>query len=273
MVWSVLGALAGSALLAGGLLTGEVAGAVPQPAVPEAPPVRHSAGSGFAVAPGLVVTNAHLVLRCRQADLPLVEVGRRGAWRVVYEDPDLDLALLAPPAGGALPSLRLSAARHLAPGAAVMLLGYPGGETLASLVGTPGRIAGATLTVHRPETGRVASLQTRDASGREVTPTWADGVAWFGADNAARLRWVVQITAGTGPGGSGGPVMDGAGAVVGVVFAGQAGGPTYAVPLADLVGFLVRAGFVPDFAPPYEGTPNWPMVQDAAAGSMVRLAC
>jgi S1-C subfamily serine protease len=275
-----LGAIA-AALLASlaeaGLLPGQAGDAAAQStaahftaaqtAAANAAAAPHSAGSGFAVAPGLVVTNAHFTRGCHAAGLPIATPEGSGAWRVVSEEPDTDLALLAaPPAlAGPLvpPPLPLSAARRLSPGTGVLVLGR---------AAVAGRIAGETLTVHQPGSGLARSLHLADAAGHAVTPTWADGLAYFGAENAGRLRWVVEITAGTRPGDSGGPVVDGAGAVVGVVFAGLPEGPTSAVVLTDLMAFLARAGLLPAFAPPPDGGAD-PGAVAAAAHGVIRLAC
>lgn len=231
----------------------------------------HVTGSAFAVAPGLVVTNAHVTMRCRAAGLPLMVDGA-GGWQLRAEEPASELALLSGPADA--PALRLSAAPRLPRGAPVALLGYPqsGGERLRA--GT-GAVRRAALTVHRPEAGRSVSFVAARPDGAEVETGWADGVAYFGADQAERLRWILEIEAPADHGDSGGPLLDGDGDVVGVVFAGNAAsGTVSAVTLDDLRDFLLRAGVTPGFAPPAERiSPDWQRALDRAAPSVLRVGC
>ena len=224
-----------------------------------------SVGSGFVVARGAVVTTAHLARRCAGR----LHAADGSTWRMQASDDALDLGLLTPVDGGVTASpLPLSAARHLRPGEPVLLLGYPHGAGRPQV--SPGRIAGEALTL-RPADGRVAVLRLADAGGHPVPPRWRDGVAWAGGA-AGGLRWALLVDAGSVPGASGGPAVDGAGGVVGVVFAGYPDGPTLLVPLADLTGFLGRQGVVPDFvAPP--AAADWPAARAAAARAMLRLSC
>jgi len=266
-VFSGLG-LAAAALLAGLALPGRAAWA------PPVPPPPGASGSAFLVAPGLLVTNLHVVLRCRAEGLPLTMGGPGFPLRLLAEDASTDLALLGggPEGGGLLP---LSAARQLPPGLPVMMLGYPAG--VASGGGpraTPGAIRRAALTVHDPETGRATSFVATDRAGREVPADWEDGLRYFGAAQAERLRWRLEIGAETGGGSSGGPVLDAAGQVVGVVYAGGQGF-TSAVPLGDLREFLARAGVTPAFGPPAPaGRPlEWEELRDRAMAATWRIAC
>ncbi|MFC7557041.1 serine protease [Pseudoroseomonas wenyumeiae] len=204
-------------------------------------------GSAFAVAPGLLVTNAHVALRCRAHGLPLRVEGRSGPWQVAMLDADADLALLqGPDAGEAV--LPLSAAQRLPRGTPVLALGYPTSGTerrlAGQLHGTRGPILRATLTVHDPEGGRAVSFVMTDRQGHEIEPAWEDGLRYFGPAQAARLRWRLEIDAPSHGGSSGGPVLDAAGQVVGVVYAGGRG-LTAAIPLEDLRDLLMRAGVTP----------------------------
>ena len=131
----------------------------------------------------------------------------------------------------------------------------------------------SALTVHQPEAGTSISVITTSTSGQDVDPRWSDGLAYFGLKNADRLRWIVEIAAITGHGDSGGPVVDGAGNVVGVIFAGSPDqAQTSAVTLDDLRDFLLTAGVTPNFAAPPE-RPDWQRATDHAAPSIVRVGC
>ncbi|WP_165694288.1 S1 family peptidase, partial [Teichococcus deserti] len=233
-----------ASLLAAGVA---VAGAgfrapVPRPAVEEAPSTgAHRSGSAFLVAPGLLVTNAHVVLPCRAQGLAVHIAGHPGPWRILAEEPAADLALLRGPAAPEDIPLALSAAARLPRGAAVLALGYP---AAAGLQASQGPLRRATLTVHDPEGGRAVSFRVTDRQGQEVEVSWEDGLRYFGEDQAGRLRWRLEIDAPSAGGSSGGPLLDAAGNVVGVVYAG-ARGSSSAVPLADLRDFLAGAGVVP----------------------------
>jgi S1-C subfamily serine protease len=233
-------------------------------------------GSAFAVAPGMLVTNAHVALRCRAQGLPLRVEGRGGPWRVAMLDATADLALLQGPEGGEA-VLPLSVAQRLPRGTPVMALGYPTSGTERRLAGqlhsTGGAVLRATLTVHDPEGGRAVSFVMTDRQGQEVEPSWEDGLRYFGLDQASRLRWRLEIDAPAHGGSSGGPVLDAAGQVVGVVYAGGRG-LTAAIPLEDLRDLLMRAGVTPAMrASRQPRDPDWAAVRDAAARALYRLAC
>ncbi|MCQ4159929.1 serine protease [Roseomonas sp. GC11] len=234
----------------------------------------HRTGSAFQVAPGLLVTNAHVVLRCRAEGLPVEVSGQPGPWRVLADESSNDLALLAGPAWHGDAPLPLSAAPRLPRGTPVMVMGYPAtAGRPAALQASNGQLRRAALTVHDPEAGRAVSFVMTDRNGQEVEANWEDGLRYFGADKADRLRWRLEIDAMAAGGSSGGPVLDGAGNVVGVVYAGGTGF-TSAVPLADLREFLSRAGVVPMFrAPASHGPVDWETVRRRAADGVKRIAC
>jgi S1-C subfamily serine protease len=139
-------------------------------------------GSGWVAAPGLVVTNAHVVAGI---DDPSVEDsdGRHGTTTVLF-DPDLDLAILRTSglAGKPLPVLRNDAPR----GEQGAILGYPQGGPL------------------RAEPAAV--LRRVNAVGRDI----------YGERLTSRA--VYQIQASVKPGNSGGPFVLPGGEVIGVVF-------------------------------------------------------
>jgi S1-C subfamily serine protease len=176
----------------------------PPPRIARAPGVRTAAhsvvrvlgtacglaieGSGWAAAPDLVVTNAHVVAGEQDTT---VEVGGDSpalpAHPVVF-DPRDDVAVLSVPALG-LPALRL--AREPASGTPGAILGYPENGPFGA---TSGRI------------GHTQTVLTDDAYGRGpidrlLTP----------------LRGLVR------PGNSGGPIVDPGGSVLATIFAGTVG--------------------------------------------------
>ncbi|WP_160000669.1 serine protease [Roseomonas sp. 18066] len=266
-VLAALLAAAGVAMAAGGFRA-----APPRLTLVETLPAgAHRSGSAFLVAPGLLVTNAHVVLPCRAQGLAVRVAGQPGPWRILAEEPAADLALLRGPAAPDDLPLALSAAARLPRGAPVLALGFP---AAAGLQASQGPLRRATLTVHDPEGGRAVSFRVTDRQGQEVEVSWEDGLRYFGEDQAGRLRWRLEIDAPSAGGSSGGPLLDAAGNVVGVVYAG-ARGTSSAVPLADLRDFLASAGVVPRFRPPPAAgaAPDWAALRDRAAPAMRRVTC
>ena len=139
-------------------------------------------GSGFVVAPGLVVTNAHVVAGIAQ---PLVQVDSSiEAATVVLFDPSFDIAVLRAP-GLHAPVLTLDPGT-VDRGAQAAVLGYPDGG---------------------PFTVDAAGVMARfEAQGRDI----------YG--EALTVRNVYEINARVRPGNSGGPLVLPDGHVVGVVF-------------------------------------------------------
>ncbi len=149
-------------------------------------------GSGFVVAPGLVVTNAHVVVGIAK---PFVidSAGRYDATAVLF-DPELDIAVLRVPVGDRSLSL-VSGSLPIRPGATAVVLGYPEGGPFAY---DPAGVAAAF-----------------SATGLDI----------YG--KATTQRKVYEIDGRVRPGNSGGPLVasgDAAqgipdGTVIGVVFA------------------------------------------------------
>lgn len=136
-----------------------------------------SSGTAFAVAPGLLVTNQHVVAGCGSVEVVTAEGRRNGS--IVDADSHIDLALLRV-AGIKGATARLRKPRNIRLGESVMVFGFPLTGSLSS---------GGNFT-----SGLVSALSGyRDAAGK------------------------IQITAPVQPGNSGGPLMDASGLVIGVV--------------------------------------------------------
>jgi len=156
-------------------------------------------GSGFPVGPGLVLTNAHVVAGTQQTKVQ----GTTGTLldaRVVVFDPERDVAILYVPRL-ALAPISEAAARPGTQGAAI---GYPGGGDE--------KVSPAVVN------GEV------QAEGRDI----------YGQNLVVRHIWIVQ--ADVLPGNSGGPLVDIAGNVVGVIFAASTSqqGTAYALTDAEV---------------------------------------
>ncbi|MEY2476879.1 MAG: hypothetical protein QOG87_2194 [Actinomycetota bacterium] len=140
-------------------------------------------GSGFVVAPGFVVTNAHVVAG---VDRPVVSAGGRDLPTTpVLFDPDMDLAVLRVPLLRR-PSLVL-VAEPVGRGATGAALGYPGGGPFDA------EPAVVLARVH---------AVGRDIYGRHLV-----------------TRTIYQVRSLVRPGNSGGPLVQPDGSVAGVVFA------------------------------------------------------
>lgn len=163
-------------------------------------------GSGWIAAPGLVVTNAHVVAGIERPSVDRGGGPRLGA-SVVSFDRTNDIAVLRVRGLRGRP-LRLG---QPARGAAGAMLGFPGNGPYTA---TPVRV------------GRVVPIVGRDAYGRFPTS-----------------RVVTTIRGTIRGGNSGGPVVDASGRVLTTVFARRAaseGG--YGVPLPFVSAALARAG-------------------------------
>ena len=144
---------------------------------------QNQSGSGFVVAPGRIVTNAHVVAGVSS---PIVEPRSGGAYQghVVYFDPARDLAVIAVTGLSTAP---LSLGSTLAAGASAAFDGYP--------LGGPFQSGAATVQ-------SVPTVEMRDIYGNNPAPV----ELYF-------LSAMVQ------EGNSGGPLLNQAGQVSGVVFA------------------------------------------------------
>lgn len=139
-------------------------------------------GSAFVVGPGTVVTNAHVVAGERATDVVVQGADYRAT--TVYFDPTFDLAVLrtTAPLG---PPLAIDGA-PVGSGTQGAVLGYPEDGPLTV---TPAAVA-----------------QEITAAGRNI---YNEGTV---------TRQVYQVDADVEPGNSGGPLIDAAGEVIGVVF-------------------------------------------------------
>jgi S1-C subfamily serine protease len=165
-------------------------------------------GSGFVVAPDLVVTNAHVV-----AGIPSLEISdRRGRHRAtaILFDPTLDLAVLRTGRLSDPPLTILRSDVHRGTGGAV--LGYPGGEP-------------------RLSAGPGAVLREFAALGRDI----------YGRSPSRRNVYQLQAT--IRQGNSGGPFVRSDGVVLGVVFAASTSDPNvgYALTSAEVASRVDQA--------------------------------
>lgn len=147
---------------------------------------RGSVGSGFVIADGYVVTNAHVVAGADADGIRVADADGRSYDAIpVLFDPSLDVALLRASRLD-LPALRF-AGRDPARGAIAAALGYPGGGALAVL---PAAVA-----------------ERYPATGLDI----------YGADRVRRD--ILELRAAIDRGDSGGPLILEDGTVGGVVFA------------------------------------------------------
>lgn len=158
------------------------------------------AGTGFVIAEGRVVTNAHVIAGVTE---PVVESpdGQVVAGSVVYFDPVDDLAIIAAPGLSASP---LPLGETVPSGTTVAVQGYPYGGPFVS----------AAASVMAVRTTPIEDIYGSSSAPREVYTLAAD------------VR----------EGNSGGPLLSLNGSVVGVVFARNATNATvgYAMTMAEL---------------------------------------
>jgi S1-C subfamily serine protease len=165
-----------------------------------------SSGSGFPVAPDLIVTNAHVVSGTSRITVSRGNGPARAA-SVVLFDPERDVAVLRAPGLGLTP---LTAADG-SPGTSGAAIGYPGGG---------------------PEQISPAVVQTRwDARGRDI----------YNDRTVEREIWIVSAR--VRPGNSGGPLVDDHGRYIGVIFARSVTDPgqAYALTAAEVAPDIRQA--------------------------------
>ncbi len=142
-------------------------------------------GTGFAIAPAYIVTNAHVVAGERGTTAVIANSGASTGARVVFYDPAVDVALLYAP-GVSVPPLPLATSAP-ASGTVGVALGHPGG---GGLVAVPGAVR-----------------DTFTATGFDI----------YGQSSVTRV--VIELAADVQAGDSGGPFVTSDGRVAGVVFA------------------------------------------------------
>jgi S1-C subfamily serine protease len=172
-------------------------------------------GSGFVIAPGRVLTNAHVV---SGVDEPVVETRLDGSatGRVVYFDPVDDLAVIAV---DALATPPLAFAPNLADGAQGAVEGYP---------------FGGPFTVRGAEVLEVGTFDVQDIYDESSSP-----------------RAVYTLAADVQQGNSGGPLLTADGALAGVVFAKSADTANvgYAMTMDEVAPVLAQAPALADAVP------------------------
>jgi S1-C subfamily serine protease len=152
-----------------------------------------SLGSGVVVGDGRVLTNAHN-LRGEEVTITFAD-GRRETGRVAGADPDVDLAAIEADTGEASPVTWEPDAEAPAVGTAVFALANPGGRGLRV---TPGFVSSANRRFRGPRGRRIAGA--------------------------------IEHTAPLPRGSSGGPLVDGAGRLLGLNTIRQEGGLILAIP-------------------------------------------
>jgi S1-C subfamily serine protease len=163
-------------------------------------------GSGWAVEPGVVVTNAHVVAGADDTTVTLQDGTELDATPIYYQ-PRRDLALLQ--VGASLPALPISTRREVGEEAAV--LGFPENGPYAL---APARLGETRATV------------SEDSYG-----------------NGPVERTIVALSGDVRSGNSGGPLVDPRGAAVGTVFAATTGGTRggFAIPAEQVREALGQA--------------------------------
>lgn len=169
---------------------------------------RHLDGSGIVVADRHVLTNAHVVAGVDDPDVQVGGKGRAYRARVVFFDPDRDLAVLYAPD---LPAAPLELDRTGKRGDGAVVAGFPGGGS------------------YRLEPARIRD--TLNARGPDIY------------HRKQVTREVFSLYASIQPGNSGGPLLARDGRVYGVVFAKSLDDPDTGYALtADEAAPVIDAG-------------------------------
>lgn len=189
-------------------------------------------GTGFVIAEGRVVTNAHVVtIDGRPCDELAIafEAGQRLTANILVIDPRRDFALLT--VDGVIPPplpIHIGPARK---SASLFVIGFPGGAD-----------------------------QRRDESSSYVAPSISGGIVNRQHDDAEGVT-LIQTNAAMNPGNSGGPTLDACGRVIGVATKVRRGTMieqlNWAVHGEELIGFLADN----KVAVPVVDTPCTPMAQ------------
>jgi S1-C subfamily serine protease len=164
-------------------------------------------GSGWVAAPGLVVTNAHVVAGETDTQIQIDGVGPGQPARALVFDPRNDIAILRVPGLDLRP---LGTDANAPSGTAAAILGYP---LDGAFTARPGRL------------GQTETVNTQNAYGQGHV-----------------LRTITALRGKVQPGNSGGPMVNGRGQVLATVFAALTGTPReggFAIP-NNLVRTAVR---------------------------------
>lgn len=164
---------------------------------------RSSRGSGFIIHPrGYILTAHHVVERSGELEVRLADTQRVPA-RIIAADPQTDVALIKIDGDRDFPTLRLANSDILQVGQLAVGFGYPFGRESSMSVGI----------VSRP--GR----SYRDSASYDL----------------------IQTDAGANAGGSGGPLLNSKGDVVGMItMASERGNIGFAVPINVIKGIVPR---------------------------------
>jgi serine protease Do len=184
-------------------------------------------GSGFAVAPNVILTNAHVIEPSQQQDgirIGVVPSQGKGGWfaRVIAFAPKSDLALIKLIEKGSLPPVTMFTG-PVADGGAVVAVGYPGNVDVAQGLNV-GDIVSPTSPV---------KTQGNVSTGR-----------------SSKSFETILHTAPIGAGNSGGPLLDPCGRVIGVNTFGtvsQDGDSEFyfAVSVGEVLRFVRASGITP----------------------------
>ncbi|MEA2623313.1 MAG: serine protease Do [Chloroflexota bacterium] len=170
-------------------------------------------GSGIVLsADGTILTNAHVVAGATSISVKLPN-GNDVAATVVTSDTAADLAVIHADASGLTPA-RLGDSDALKVGQAVIAIGTPLGEYADTV--TAGIISATNRTITVSTNSRGGSIQ---------------------------LTGMLQTDAAVNPGNSGGPLLNAAGQVVGIVAAGDESGQGigFAIPINDAAALISHA--------------------------------
>jgi hypothetical protein len=184
-------------------------------------------GSGFAVAPDVILTNAHVVEGSREDDtirIGVVPPQGKGGWfgRIIAFAPKSDLALVKLTEQGSLPPVTLFAG-PVGDGADVVAVGYPGNVDMAQGLG-----AGDIVSPTSPVKTRGSVSSGRSSKSFET----------------------ILHTAPIGAGNSGGPLLDPCGRVIGANSFGTLSSEGdsefyFAVSGGEILRFLRASGITP----------------------------
>jgi S1-C subfamily serine protease len=178
------------------------------------------AGTGIIIDPGgAVLTNNHVISGATEISAFANANGQTYAVDVIGYDRSQDVAVLQLRGGGGLPSAAIGGGASV--GEPIVALGNTGGQGGAPGV-MPGRVVALNQTVHASD-------------------------SLTGAEES--LNGLIQVDAPIKPGDSGGPVVNGAGQVIGMTTAAtdsfkMSGGTGFAIPIGHAMGVAgaIRGG-------------------------------